>query len=153
MNSYELTYIIDAQLAPEIQEDVIAKFLDMLKAQAVEILNVEKWGKKKLAYPIDDRQYGYYLMTQFRAPTEIIPEIEHYLKLSPHIFRYLLLHRDPKTLKLINLDTERKAREAAYSAEKERALMAEHDEEQDEYVDNEMEEGQETKSSDAVDET
>ncbi len=121
MHNYELTFILDAQLAPEKQEEVITKFLDMLKSKEIEITNVEKWGKKKLAYVIDDRQYGFYLMTQFRAPAQIIPEIEHFIKVTPTIFRYLILHRDPKTQKLIHQETERLAREAARVVERERA--------------------------------
>lgn len=120
MKTYELTFIIDAQLAPERQEEVIAKFLDLLKTLGVEILNVEKWGKKKLAYLIGDQQYGHYLMTQFRANTDAIPQIEHHLRLSSHVLRYLLLLRDPKTLKLIKLEAERLAHEALYSAEQSR---------------------------------
>ena len=121
MKNYELTFIIDAQLAPEKQEEVIDKFLDLLKTSGVEILNVEKWGKKKLAYLIGDQQYGHYLMTQFKSNVETIPQIEHHLKLSPHVLRYLLLHRDPKTLKLMKLESERLARESLRGAEKERA--------------------------------
>jgi small subunit ribosomal protein S6 len=120
MNYYELTFILDAQLAPEKQEEVITKYLDLLKSKEVEILNVEKWGKKKLAYVIEDRQYGYYMMTQFRAPTSFIPEVEHFLKVTPSIFRYLILHRTPKMLKLIQHETERLAREASRIAERER---------------------------------
>lgn len=125
MKNYELTFIIDAQLAPEKQEEVITKFLDLLKSLNVEIMNVEKWGKRKLAYPIGDRQYGYYLMAQFNAAREILPQIDHHLKLSPFIFRHLLLYRDPKTLKLMKLESERLAREVMYDAEKEKVVSAE----------------------------
>ncbi|TKJ40379.1 30S ribosomal protein S6 [candidate division LCP-89 bacterium B3_LCP] len=125
MKTYELTFIIDAQLAPDRQEEVINKFLDLIKSLGAEILNVEKWGKRKLAYIIDDRQYGYYLMVQFKLDSEALPQIERHLKLSPNIFRHLLLHRDPRTLKLMQLETERLAREAIYSAEKEQAKATE----------------------------
>ena len=129
MRTYELTVIIDAQLAPETQEEVIAKFLDLLKSQEVEIVNVEKWGKKKLAYPIEDHQYGHYLMTQFNSAVDVIPQIEHYLKLTPHILRYLLLFRDPKTLKLMKLETERRAHEAMISAETAKDIVPEGEDE------------------------
>jgi small subunit ribosomal protein S6 len=125
MNNYELTFLMDAQLAPEKQEEVIAKFLDMLKAKGAEVLNVEKWGKRKLAYTIDDRQYAYYLVTQFEAPPSAITEVEHFLKVTPSIFRYLVLHRDPKILKMLRLETERVSREASRLAELERNHNAE----------------------------
>ncbi|RJP80376.1 MAG: 30S ribosomal protein S6 [Candidatus Zixiibacteriota bacterium] len=128
MNQYELTFIMDAQLAPEKQEEVITKFLDMLKSRGAEILNVEKWGKKKLAYSIDDRQYGFYLMTQFSAPATQVTEIEHFLKVTTPIFRYLILHRDPKTLKMMRLEAERLTHEAARIAERERAQQGEREE-------------------------
>jgi small subunit ribosomal protein S6 len=120
MNNYELTFLMDAQLAPEKQEEVITKFLDMLKSKGAEVLNVEKWGKRKLAYTIDDRQYAYYLVTQFEAPPSAITEVEHFLKVTPSIFRYLVLHRDPKIMKMIRLETERISREASRLAELER---------------------------------
>jgi len=125
MNTYELTFILDAQLPPEKQEELVTRFLDMLKSRNIEILTVEKWGKKKLAYTIEDRQYGYYLMTQFRAPAEQVTEIEHFLKVTPSIFRYLILLRDPKTLKMMHQETERLAREAKRMAEQERLLQYE----------------------------
>ncbi len=117
MRTYELTFIVDAQLAPERQETVINDFLELLKNQGVEIVNIEKWGKRKLAYPIDDHQYGHYVMTQFKAEAGIISEIERHLKLTPHIIRHLILYRDPKTLKLMQMETERLAREAMRSTE------------------------------------
>jgi small subunit ribosomal protein S6 len=131
MKNYELTFIIDAQLAPEKQEEVITKFLDLLKSLNVEILNVEKWGKRKLAYAIGDRQYGYYLMTQFKATSNVLPQIDHHLKLSPFVFRHLLLYRDARTLKMMKLESERLAREAMYDAEKERVPAADADAEPD----------------------
>lgn len=140
MNNYELTFIIDAQLAPEKQEEIVTRFLDTLKSRNIEILNVEKWGKKKLAYTIDDKQYGYYLITQFRAPAVEIAEIEHFLKVNPSIFRYLILHRNPKIQKMIQLESERLAREAARLAEKERALQAEADEFAEDHSENPNEE-------------
>ena len=125
MKTYELTLILDAQLPPEKQEELVAKYLDMLKSRNVEILTVEKWGKKKMAFTIEDRQYGYYLMTQFRAPAELVPEIEHFLKVTSGIFRHLILLRDPRTLKLMQNEGERLAREANRLAEQERLMMLE----------------------------
>lgn len=125
MSNYELTFLMDAQLAPEKQEEVITKFLDMLKSKGAEVLNVEKWGKRKLAYTIEDRQYGYYLITQFEAPPEAITEVEHFLKVTPSIFRHLILHRNPRMLKMINLETERIAREATRLADLERSQALE----------------------------
>ncbi len=125
MKHYELTFILDAQLDPEKQEEVITKYLDLLKTRNAEIVNLEKWGKKKLTYPIDDRQYGYYLVSQFRAPAEVISEVEHFLKVTPSIFRYLIINHSARTMKLIHQETERLARDATRLAEKERALQAE----------------------------
>jgi small subunit ribosomal protein S6 len=124
MSNYELTFLMDAQLAPEKQEEVITKFLEVLKARGAEVLNIERWGKRKMAYTIDDRQYAYYLITQYEAPPESVTEIEHFLKVTPSIFRYLILHRDPKTLKMIRLETERLAHEATRLAEIERTQVS-----------------------------
>ena len=132
MRNYELTFIIDAQLASEKQDEVIADFLDMLRSIGVEIINVEKWGKKKLAYQIEDRQYGYYIVMQFKTTVETLADIETYLKLSTNIFRYLFLHHTPKILKKIAKEASRREHEAKYNVERERALVVEHAENSDE---------------------
>ncbi len=118
MRTYELTFIVDAQLAQEAQEEVLTKLLDLLKAESVELVNMEKWGKKKLAYPIKDSLYGHYVMIQFNTTPDVLPKIEHFLKLSSNILRYLILLRDQRTLKLMKLEAERLAHEAMVSAEK-----------------------------------
>ncbi|MCX6639023.1 MAG: 30S ribosomal protein S6 [bacterium] len=123
MKTYELTYIIDAQIPPEKQEEVTAKFLELLTSLGAEVLNVEKWGKKKLAFQIEDRQYGFYVMLQFRLQATAVSQIEHYLRLSPHIFRHLVLLRDPRTLKKIRFEQERLAKEVLFNVEKERNLI------------------------------
>jgi small subunit ribosomal protein S6 len=125
MKTYELTFLIDAQIPPEKQEEVTAKYLELLNSLGAEILNVEKWGKKKLAFIIEDRQYGNYVMTQFRVQATAIAQIEHHLRLSPHIFRHLILLRDPRTLKKIRLEQERLAKEALLNVEKERIQVFE----------------------------
>lgn len=125
MRTYELTFIVDAQLSPEKQEEVISNFLDLLKNQGVEIISMQKWGKRKLAYMINGHQYGQYVMTQFKAKADHIPQIERHLKLSSNIIRHLILHRDPKTLKLMQAETERLAREAMLSSEPSHAVPKE----------------------------
>ncbi|MEG0995720.1 MAG: 30S ribosomal protein S6, partial [Clostridia bacterium] len=62
MNRYELTYIIDTAVEDEARKELIEKFSELIKLNGGEIEKVdETWGKRRLAYPINDKADGYYV--------------------------------------------------------------------------------------------
>ena len=68
MNRYELTYIINTALEETARNELIEKFTELIKQNGGEIEKVdESWGKRRLAYPIDDMPEGYYVLTTFQA--------------------------------------------------------------------------------------
>ena len=92
MNRYELTYIINTALEETARKELIEKFTELIKQNGGEIEKVdETWGKRRLAYLIDDMQEGYYVLTTFTATGELNKEIQRNLENNDMIIRYLII--------------------------------------------------------------
>ena len=62
MNTYEALYIIDKDVTDEGKQAVIDKLSDVVTSAGGEVLNVDKWGMRKYAYPINFKNEGYYVL-------------------------------------------------------------------------------------------
>ena len=92
MNRYELTYIINTALEETARKELIEKFTELIKHNGGEIETVdESWGKRRLAYPIDDMPEGYYVLTTFQASGAQNKEIQRNLEINDMILRYLII--------------------------------------------------------------
>lgn len=92
MNRYELTYIIDTAVEETARKELIEKFNGLIKLNGGEVEKVdETWGKRRLAYPINDKPEGYYVMVTMQAPSELPKEIERNLEINENIMRYLII--------------------------------------------------------------
>ena len=91
MNEYELMYV----LHPRLTEEEINEAIDRISAQVTgsdgEILSVDRWGRRRLAYPIDRNLEGFYVLSTFKAPAEACGPIEAQLNLSEDVLRHLLI--------------------------------------------------------------
>lgn len=95
MKAYEIVYIFDSQ----VPEERIQEKLDRYHAQlGGEITAVDHWGRRQLAFPIRKRAAGIYVVAQFKAAAEALPEYERLLKLDEELLRYLIvLHEGEPT--------------------------------------------------------
>ena len=74
MNKYELLYIISSDVAEDKREELISKFSSYVEAKGGKVEGLDKWGMKKLAYPINFKNEGFYvLMNITMNPNEIDP--------------------------------------------------------------------------------
>lgn len=72
MNKYEVLYIISADTAEEKREELIKKFSSFVESKAGVVNGIDKWGMKKLAYPINFKNEGFYVLMNFElAGTEV----------------------------------------------------------------------------------
>jgi len=94
MRAYELIAIIDAKLDEEATAAVIAKYEDLLKNDGAEIVKIDKWGKRKLAYEINKHREGFYVLYDFKAKPETVAELERLMKIADNIIRYLVVRQD-----------------------------------------------------------
>ncbi len=94
MNSYETLYVVKPDLEDEDRAALISKFSDIITANGGEIENVDEWGKRKLAYPINHIGEGYYVLVNFKAMPELPAELERNFKISDNIMRYIVIRKD-----------------------------------------------------------
>ena len=97
MNRYELTYIIDTALEENARKELIEKFSSLITANGGEIEKVdETWGKRRLAYAINDKVEGYYVLVTMKAPTDLPREIERTMGINENILRCLIIKLEEK---------------------------------------------------------
>lgn len=96
MNQYEVMYVVDATLDESARTEVINRFSDIVKKNGGEIDRVDEWGKRRLAYAINDKPEGYYVLVCLHAPTELPKEIERNLRISEQILRCQFIRIDDK---------------------------------------------------------
>ena len=91
MNKYELVYIIDPAVDEEGRKAVVERFNSLITAQNGSIDKVEEWGKRRLAYAIDYKTEGYYVLVQFSSGSELPLELERNLKINDQVIRYQVI--------------------------------------------------------------
>ena len=125
MNKYELTYIIDPAIEDTARKDIIDRISNLIVANGGEIEKVdETWGKRRLAYPIDYKTEGWYVLVTLKAPAELPSEVQRNLRNMDSIIRYLVVKLEekrsnvkPKAARPVVVEeTEAKAEEVAAEA-------------------------------------
>ena len=92
MNRYEMIYIIDADLEEAARKELIEKVSALITNNGGEIEKVdETWGKRRLAYAIDYKTEGWYVLVTFKAPVELPRELERNLQINENVLRYLVI--------------------------------------------------------------
>lgn len=90
MRNYELLYIIKPEVAEEAIDEVVEKFNGILVKEGATVAEVDKWGKRKLAYTIDKTyREGYYVLVKFAGEAAAVDEVERLLKIDDRILRQL----------------------------------------------------------------
>ena len=90
INSYECLFIVDVSKSEEATDATVNKFMSLIEANA-EVVDVAKWGKRRLAYPINDMPEGYYVVTTFKAAPEFPSELERLFNIDESIMRSMVL--------------------------------------------------------------
>ena len=92
MNRYEMIYIIDTDLEETARKELIEKVSALIENNGGEIEKVdETWGKRRLAYAIDYKTEGWYVLVTFKAPVELPRELERNLQINESVLRYLVV--------------------------------------------------------------
>ena len=91
LQDYELVYIISPEVADESLENRIESVSQLITGRNGVISDVEKWGKRKLAYPVEHFWEGNYVITRFKMNPARCKEVEANLKISEEILRHLLI--------------------------------------------------------------
>ncbi len=95
MTNYELMFIIDPVLDEEAKKETIETVKGIIAAEGA-VKEEDVWGMRKLAYPIEKKSEGYYVVLQFEANSTLPKELDRRLKISDHIMRHLIVNKDAK---------------------------------------------------------
>ena len=110
MKLYETTFIVDSILKADDISELRDRVVSFVTDHGGEIVKIEEWGKRRLAYEINKKQYGYYIHLRFNAPPAVIGLLENEFKLNESIMRHLTVEVDPRALKQEQLDRESEQR-------------------------------------------
>ncbi len=93
MRHYETGVIIAPSLSEEEIEEQIRQMIDLISSMKGKLLREERWGKRKLAYPIKKFTDGYYLFLDYEAEPEVAAELERRFRQSDLILRYMTVRK------------------------------------------------------------
>lgn len=93
MTKYEMLYILDASLTDEAKDALIAKVEDLVTKNGGAIEKTERWGVKKLQYPINYKSEGFYVLMQFEAEKSFVEELKRVIGITDGIIRRLITKR------------------------------------------------------------
>ena len=93
MNKYELMFIIDPTLTDE-QKATVVETAKGIIAEGGEVVDVDEWGMRKLAYPIQKKTEGYYVVMHFNANPTLPKELDRRLRISDNCMRHIIINQD-----------------------------------------------------------
>ena len=90
INSYECLFIVDVTAGEDVTNATVNKFMSLVEANA-EVVDVAKWGKRRLAYPINDMPEGYYVVATYKAEGNFPAEFERLCNIDETVMRSMTL--------------------------------------------------------------
>lgn len=95
MTNYEVMFIIDAALEDE-KKDATVETVQSIIAADGEVEKVDVWGMRKLAYPIEKKGEGYYVVVEFKASPDLPKELDRRLRISDDVMRHIIINKDAR---------------------------------------------------------
>lgn len=109
MRQYETMVLLSPELTDETVEEKISGFEKKVTGGGGEILNVDRWGKKRLAYPIQRQRHGIYFIVTYHSEPEVVADIERDMRIDEETWRYMTVRMDEVLLRKL----EKNAKSAA----------------------------------------
>ena len=90
--SYEMTLVLNSQLEDGGVDGAVKRYVDFLESQDAKIVNVDRWGVRKLAYKIGRHQQGDYSIIQFVAEPGVVAELDRLCRLDESVMRQMVTY-------------------------------------------------------------
>jgi len=101
---YESAILINAALDDEAIKNLVERIKETITTNGGEILEIDDWGRKRLAYQVKKSKIGYYVIFRFNSQPDIVPKLERYYQLDETILRYLTISLSKDALEQIEID-------------------------------------------------
>lgn len=95
MTNYEVMFIIDPTLEDDKKNATVETVQQIIGTEG-EVSKVDVWGMRKLAYPIQKKNEGYYVVVEFKASETLPKELDRRLKISDNVMRHIIINKDEK---------------------------------------------------------
>ena len=126
MRHYETTFILRPNLGEEQCTEIIDRTVGIITGDDGEMITIDRWGVKRLAYEINREAQGYYVYLNFAAPGKTVDEIERIFRIDDRVLRYLTVKLgDAMNAEAIGAEKQRIAEMAAQAAAKASAAEGE----------------------------
>lgn len=89
MKNYETVFILNPVLSDDQMKDTVEKFVKVLKKGKADVINVEQWGLRKMAYPVQHKSTGFYNLIEFSASPELVSTLETEYRRDESVMRFL----------------------------------------------------------------
>ena len=93
MRKYEMLYILSTKLSDEDRDAVISKFESVVASNGGKVEAVDKWGVKKLAYPINYKSEGYYVLYQFECTADVANNVVSLMRIDESVLRQMCIRK------------------------------------------------------------
>jgi small subunit ribosomal protein S6 len=90
LQTYETIFISPPDLSAQKLDDLVEKIKTMVTRPGGEIVSVEKWGRRRLAYPIRRHPEGFYVFITFKSPPEVLAELTQFYKVTDDVIRQIV---------------------------------------------------------------
>jgi len=125
MRNYEALYIVRPELSEEEQQAVAKKFADIVTQNGGEVVKLDIWGKRRLAYEVKKLREGIYILMQFRAESRVAQEVERVLKITDEVIRQLVVRLEDDALVAEAKEEEAPVEQVEPAAGEEQTVAAE----------------------------
>jgi small subunit ribosomal protein S6 len=96
MRKYELMYVVRPNIEEDAKKALVERFNEILTSNGAEIIEAKEWGKRRLAYEINDFREGFYQIVKVNAVTEAINEFTRLANISEDIIRHIAVREEVK---------------------------------------------------------
>ena len=123
---YELGFILNPEVSEEQTSAILERIEEIVNNYDGQVVKVNQWGRRRLAYPIEHHRDGYYVFIDMILTPETVLELDRTLKVSEEVMRHLVKRRDPKAVQKEREEREeREARAAAAASQAQASTAAE----------------------------
>lgn len=118
MAIYETIFIMDSLVPPKEIDSAVERFTNIIKEKSGTIRKIEKWGKKRMSYEIQKKQYGFYVSIEFEGNGNIPKELQSEYNFNDKVLRYLTYIFDKNKLEVMEQKAERQEAEKSVAPQK-----------------------------------
>ena len=96
MRNYECMFILKPDMEEEAMQSMIDRYSNIVTDGQGEVVSIDRWGKRRLAYEIKDLFDGYYVLMNFKSEPPVVNELDRVMKIADDMLRFMIINQDEK---------------------------------------------------------